>query len=63
VNGITGIFTKPIEGASREGVTGFFKGVGKGLLGGIASPFIAVLKLGNVLAEGVSNQAVSLAKG
>jgi vacuolar protein sorting-associated protein 13A/C len=61
--GITGIFTKPVEGAYKEGVTGFFKGVGKGLLGGVASPFTAVLRLGNVLAEGVSNEAVALGKG
>ena len=32
-------------------------------MGGVASPFTAVLRLGNVLAEGVQNQAISLAKG
>uniref|UniRef100_A0A673IQF1 Vacuolar protein sorting 13 homolog A n=1 Tax=Sinocyclocheilus rhinocerous TaxID=307959 RepID=A0A673IQF1_9TELE len=32
VSGITGIVTKPIKGAQKEGAAGFFKGVGKGLL-------------------------------
>ena len=32
-HGITGLFTKPFKGAQEEGVVGFFKGVGKGLLG------------------------------
>lgn len=30
--------TKPIEGAKEEGVEGFFKGVGKGLIGVVARP-------------------------
>ena len=28
--GVTGVATKPIEGAKEDGVGGFFKGVGKG---------------------------------
>lgn len=31
--GVTGVFTRPIEGAQKEGVTGFAKGVGQGLVG------------------------------
>ena len=31
VSGVTGIVTKPIEGAKAEGAEGFFKGVGKGI--------------------------------
>ncbi|KAG7223425.1 hypothetical protein INR49_015528, partial [Caranx melampygus] len=38
VSGITGIVTKPIKGAQREGAAGFFKGVGKGLVGAVARP-------------------------
>ena len=30
VSGVTGIVTKPIEGAKAEGAEGFFKGIGKG---------------------------------
>ena len=33
VSGVTGIVEQPIRGASKEGVEGFMKGVGKGLLG------------------------------
>ena len=36
--GVTGVATKPIEGARQEGVGGFFKGVGKGVVGLVARP-------------------------
>jgi len=32
-SGITGIVQMPIEGAEKEGVGGFFKGIGKGIVG------------------------------
>ncbi|KAJ3037263.1 hypothetical protein HDV00_001828 [Rhizophlyctis rosea] len=32
-SGITGVVSKPLEGAQEEGVGGFFKGIGKGLVG------------------------------
>ena len=38
VDGVTGVATKPIEGAKEEGVGGFFKGVGKGVVGLVARP-------------------------
>ena len=34
-DGISGLVTQPMRGAKKEGVSGFFKGVGKGI-GGIA---------------------------
>jgi len=37
-DGVTGVATKPIEGAREEGVGGFFKGVGKGVVGLVARP-------------------------
>jgi vacuolar protein sorting-associated protein 13A/C len=37
-DGATGVVTKPVEGAKEEGVGGFFKGVGKGLVGVVARP-------------------------
>jgi vacuolar protein sorting-associated protein 13A/C len=61
--GITGIFTKPVAGAQEGGVGGFFKGVGKGLLGGIASPFTAVLRFGNQVTAGVANTAITIKRG
>lgn len=35
---LTNIVTKPIEGAQREGVGGFFKGIGKGIVGSLVKP-------------------------
>lgn len=32
-SGITGVVSKPLEGAEKEGVSGFFKGLGKGIVG------------------------------
>ena len=61
--GITGIFTKPVTGAQKGGVTGFFKGVGKGLLGGVAFPFAAVLRGVSTMTAGVNNTAIRIKKG
>ncbi|KAL5288954.1 hypothetical protein ACFFRR_009268 [Megaselia abdita] len=36
--GVTGVFTKPIAGAKEQGVSGFFKGLGKGAIGFVARP-------------------------
>lgn len=35
---MTGVITKPITGARDEGVGGFFKGIGGGLLGLVTQP-------------------------
>jgi vacuolar protein sorting-associated protein 13A/C len=32
-SGVVGLVQQPIVGAEREGVGGFFKGIGKGLIG------------------------------
>ena len=32
------MFVKPVEGAKAEGVEGFFKGVGKGMVGLVTRP-------------------------
>ena len=36
--GVTGVGLKPYEGAVKDGVGGFFKGVGKGVVGLVARP-------------------------
>ncbi|RZB70333.1 DUF1162 domain containing protein [Asbolus verrucosus] len=43
VDGVTGVFTKPISGAKEEGVGGFFKGLGKGAVGLVARPTAGVV--------------------
>ncbi|XP_063619785.1 intermembrane lipid transfer protein Vps13 [Cydia splendana] len=42
-DGVTGVFTKPIEGARSEGVEGFFKGLGRGAVGLVARPTAGVV--------------------
>lgn len=44
-SGVGGLARKPLEGAEREGLTGFFKGVGKGVVGLATKPAIGVFDL------------------
>ncbi|CAK1598970.1 unnamed protein product [Parnassius mnemosyne] len=43
VDGVTGVFTKPFEGARDHGVEGFFKGLGMGAVGLVARPTAGVV--------------------
>ena len=43
MDGISGLVLQPIKGAQKDGAAGFFKGVGKGLLGVVAKPVGGVL--------------------
>ena len=43
MEGVGGVFTKPISGAKQEGVEGFFKGVGKGVVGLVTRPTAGVI--------------------
>ena len=42
---MTGVVTKPFEGASQEGVGGFVKGFGQGVAGLVAKPVSGVVDL------------------
>ncbi|XP_022649179.1 vacuolar protein sorting-associated protein 13-like isoform X3 [Varroa destructor] len=42
-DGVTGVVTKPLEGAREDGVTGFMKGMGKGIIGVVARPASGVV--------------------
>jgi vacuolar protein sorting-associated protein 13A/C len=46
---------KPIEGAETGGAAGFFKGVGKGLVGVVTKPVIGVFDLASNVSEGIRN--------
>ena len=46
-----------------EGAKGLVKGIGAGLLGAVASPFAATLRLGNNISTGIKNSAIRLGKG
>ncbi|KAL1915167.1 uncharacterized protein VTP21DRAFT_7648 [Calcarisporiella thermophila] len=54
-SGVAGIVQKPIEGAETEGVGGFFKGIGKGLIGAVTKPVVGVLDLASNVSEGIRN--------
>ncbi|KAJ5183662.1 hypothetical protein N7492_001278 [Penicillium capsulatum] len=54
-SGIGGLARHPLQGAEQDGVTGFFKGVGKGFLGLATKPAIGAFDLASNLAEGVRN--------
>jgi vacuolar protein sorting-associated protein 13A/C len=55
LDGATGIVTKPIKGASRDGVSGFFRGVGQGIVGIPVKPVAAVLDMAHKTTEGIRN--------
>ncbi|KAI0275069.1 vacuolar protein sorting-associated protein 13 [Gloeopeniophorella convolvens] len=54
-SGVEGVVMKPIEGAESEGALGFFKGVGKGLIGAVTKPAVGIFDLASNLSEGVRN--------
>ncbi|KAK3275252.1 hypothetical protein CYMTET_16610 [Cymbomonas tetramitiformis] len=53
-NGVTGVFTKPIEGAQKHGVGGFVMGIGKGVVGVATNTVGGALTLASKSVEGVS---------
>ncbi|KAH9312827.1 hypothetical protein KI387_027862 [Taxus chinensis] len=59
--GVTGIVTKPFEGAKSSGVEGFVQGVGKGIIGVAAQPMSGVLDLLSKTTEGANAMRMKLA--
>ena len=53
--GLGGLFYKPYQGAKNQGVKGFFKGLGSGVLGAVVSPFTAIFRVTNNLFVGLKN--------
>ncbi|GMM33802.1 membrane morphogenesis protein [Saccharomycopsis crataegensis] len=54
-SGVSGIALAPIEGASTEGTSGFFKGIGKGIVGFPTKAAIGVFDLASSVSEGIRN--------
>jgi vacuolar protein sorting-associated protein 13A/C len=52
---VEGVVMKPIEGAESEGALGFFKGVGRGLVGAVTKPVVGVFDLASNVSEGIRN--------
>ena len=44
-----------MEGAKTQGVGGFFKGIGKGLVGVVTKPVIGVFDMAANVSEGIRN--------
>ncbi|XP_016139637.1 vacuolar protein sorting-associated protein 13C-like, partial [Sinocyclocheilus grahami] len=59
VGGVTGIVTKPVEGAKKEGAAGFFKGIGKGLVGVVARPTGGIIDMASSTFQGIQRVAES----
>ncbi|KAG7265616.1 hypothetical protein CRUP_015738 [Coryphaenoides rupestris] len=57
VSGITGLVTKPIKGAQKEGAAGFFKGMGKGLVGAVARPTGGFIDMVSSTFQGIKRAA------
>mmetsp|Transcript_35528 Transcript_35528/g.56876 ORF Transcript_35528/g.56876 Transcript_35528/m.56876 type:complete len:3214 (+) Transcript_35528:77-9718(+) len=58
--GLSGIVTEPIRGAEVQGVEGFFKGVGIGLLGVAVKPTVGVFDMIAQFLAGVKSTAAML---
>lgn len=61
LRGMTGILTKPLEGAKSSGVEGFVQGVGKGIIGAAAQPVSGVLDLLSKTTEGANAVRMKIA--
>jgi vacuolar protein sorting-associated protein 13A/C len=54
-SGVTGVVSKPVEGAKKEGFGGFFKGIGKGATGLVAKTVSGTIDIVAKTSEGIDN--------
>jgi len=59
LGGLTSVITEPMEGAAAEGVSGFFTGLGWGVVGTLTKPAIGVLDLATGAASAVRDSSKS----
>ncbi|XP_068698299.1 intermembrane lipid transfer protein VPS13C-like isoform X1 [Montipora foliosa] len=55
--GVSGVVVKPVEGARSDGVEGFFKGIGKGLLGVLTHPAGGIIDMVSFTLDGIRRSA------
>merc|ERR1711871_1353151 len=55
-SGVSGLFTKPIEEAQSDGISGFFRGVGLGVLGVAVKPVLGVADGISTIVKGVASE-------
>lgn len=60
VSGLTGLVSKPLEGARDGGVRGFARGLGAGVAGAISKPTAGMLDMVTHMSEGVRDLAAGL---
>ena len=58
--GIYNLFTDPCKRGTKEGASGFFRGLAKGLFGVILSPIAGILKFVSSLSGGIKNSCFTL---
>jgi hypothetical protein len=54
-SGVTGLVTKPMEGADKGGFLGFFKGAAQGFAGIVVKPISGTLDFISITSEGIKN--------
>ncbi|ETI23926.1 hypothetical protein G647_05733 [Cladophialophora carrionii CBS 160.54] len=59
-DGVTGLFTQPWKGAQKEGTSGFFKGIGKGIGGLATKPGAALFGIPGHMMKGVHKEVQKL---
>ena len=57
--GVTGVFSQPVRGAQIDGLRGFVRGVGVGVLGVVVKPAVGVVDLATRTSEGLRNMSDS----
>jgi len=62
-DGITGLVTQPWKGAQKEGTSGFFKGMSKGIGGFVAKPGAALFGIPAYMMKGVHKEMQKLFGG
>jgi len=62
-SGIKGLVSNPYNHAKKGGIGGFFKGMGKGLLGAAATPITATLKATTSITQGLNATTLTLTHG
>ena len=62
LGGLTSVITEPLEGATREGATGFLSGLGWGVVGTLTKPAIGVLDLATGAANAVRESSRSASR-
>lgn len=48
---------EPMKGVEKEGAAGFFKGLGKGVIGTVVKPTVGVIDLATQTTKGLRNTA------